>query len=239
MKNLSIAFVFVLMCNCTIAQDSIHTTFSSTQTPAGKHANELGLDLTPLIKNYINFSNTSTYYQPNYMVSYRRYFNKSNFRAAIGGNFLNSESPSPYNGDSLNTRYFNKQQSFVLRAGYEWFQNLSPRWQAFYGADLVVGYSKQRNDAPYWNGGYANGQENTAKSLGIGPVLGIRYRLNSHVSLITESSLLFQYSETSSFRYYLPITKAYPALPNGPKATNKTTATLFSYPLSIILTVNI
>lgn len=240
MRKLILTSVLTLMLAHFYGQDTIKSISTSTQIPVKKHLNEVGVDITPFIKFYLNFSdNSGWYYQPNYMLTYRRYFKKSNFRSAIGGNYLYSETPSPYNGDSLKIKYYNRQSSFVLRIGYEFFQNLSRRWQVYYGADLTTSYSHQRNDAPYWNGGYANGQESTAKGFGLAPVLGVRFKMSKRISLITESSFLIQYSESSSFRYYLPVTGAYPPKANDPKTTNKTIGTTFNYPLALILTFNI
>jgi hypothetical protein len=207
--------------------------------PQKKHLNELGVDMAPFLKFYLNFSGNGGVYQPNYMLTYRRYFKKSNFRAGIGGNYLHSEIPSPYNGDSLKTKYLNKQSSFAVRIGYEFFQEISRLWQVYYGADLITNYSHQRNDVTNWNDGYAAGQENTSTGFAIAPVLGIRFRINKRISLTTESSFLFQYTSTSAYHYYLPVTSAYPPKANSPKTTNKVFGTSFNYPLSLILTLSI
>lgn len=238
MRKPVILFALTLVLSRSYGQDTLKSNL--TKIPEKKHLNELGLDMTPFIKLYLNFSNNGGYnYQPSYMLTYRRYFKNSNFRSAIGGNYLYSESPSPYNGDSLNIKYFNKQSSFVLRIGYEFFQNLSRRWQVYYGADLRTTYSHQRNDAPYWNGGYANGIETTDNGFGLAPVLGVRFKMSKRVSLITESSFLLQYSTSTTYRYYLPVTGAYPPKPNDPKTTNKTIGTTFNYPLALNLTLTI
>ena len=238
MKKSVITFVLTLVLAHSYGQDTLKSNL--TQTPEKKHLNELGLDMTPFIKFYLNFSDNNTfYYQPNYMLTYRRYFKKSNFRSAIGGNYSYSETPSPYNGDSLKIKYYNKQSSFVLRVGYEFFQDLSKRWQVYYGADLTTSYSHQRNDALYWNGGYANGIESTTSGFGLAPILGVRFKMSKRINLITESSFLLQYSTSSSYRFYLPMTGAFPPKANDPKTTNKTIGTTFNYPLSLILTLNI
>lgn len=230
------ALVFVLA-NLN-AQDTLKNNL--TQSTENKHLNELGLDMTPFTKFYLNFSgNSGNSYQPIYMLTYRRYFKKSNFRTAIGGDYLSSETPSPYYNDSLKTKYFNKQSSLAVRIGYEFFQDFSKHWQVYYGADLRATYFHQKNDAPNWNGGYANGIETTTKGLGLAPVLGLRFKINKRISLITESSFVVQYSTSTSYRYYKPATPAYPAKANDPKKTQKTFGTTFNYPISLVLTFNI
>lgn len=238
MRKSVITLVLTLLLAHSNGQDTLKSNLS--QTPEKKHLNELGLDMTPFIKFYLNFSGNSSFFnQPNYMLTYRRYFKKSNFRSAIGGNYSYSETLSPNNGDSLNIKYYNKQSLFVLRIGYEFFQDLSKRWQVYYGADFTTSYSHQRNDALYWNGGYATGIESKASGFGLAPVLGVRFKMSKRINLITESSFLLQYSTSSSYRYYLPVTGTFPPKANDPKTTNKTIATTFNYPLSLILTLNI
>ena len=233
-KSIQITIVLTIMFLSSYGQDTLR------QGPKKKHLNELGLDMTPFIKFYLNFSGNGSFnYQPNYMLTYRHYFKKGNLRSAIGGNYYYSESSSPYNGDTLNLKFFKKQSSFELRVGYEFFQNLSRRWQVYYGADLRTSYFYQKDDAPYWNGGYANGIENISKGLGLAPVLGIRFKMSRRVSLITESSFLIQYSESSTQRYYLPVTNSYPLKANDTKTKNRSFGTIFNYPISLVLTVKI
>jgi len=238
MKKYVFTFVMTLLLTQVFSQDTLKSNL--TQKQEKKHLNELGLDMTPFIKYYLDFSDNNTFnYQPTYLLTYRRYFKKSNFRSAIGGNYLYEENPSPFSYDSLNTIYTNKKSSFVLRVGYEFFQDLTKRWQVYYGADLITNYSFERNDAQYWNAGYSNGYESKTSGFGIAPVLGIRLKMNKRISLITESSLLLQYSKSTSYRYYLPESSAYPNKANDPQKTNKSFGTTFNYPLSIILTINI
>ncbi len=173
------------------------------------------------------------------MLTYRHYFKNGNLRAGIGGNSYYNEFSSPYNGDSLNKKFYTRRYNASLRIGYEFVQELSRRWQVYYGADLTANYAHERSDSPSWNAGYASGYESTSKSLGMAPVLGIRFRINQRLSLITESSFLVYYSQSTSYRYYLPISHAYPDKKSEPKSTQKAIGTSFSNPLSLILTITI
>jgi hypothetical protein len=233
MKKSITSLALVLLTMSGNAQDSLQT------SGAKNHLNELGLDATPFIKFYSTFSDRGLYYQPNYIVTYRRYFRNSNFRSAIGGNYSFTESPSPYIPDSLNKKYYNRSKYIILRVGYEFYQSLSRRWQVYYGADLVGSYAESKNDDNYSNGGYVVGTESKAKNIGVAPVLGLRFRINKRISLITESSLLIQYSESSSYQFYSPATSAYPPIPNDRKQSGIALGTSFNYPLALILTISI
>jgi len=56
--------------------------------------------------------------------------------------------------------------------------------------DLISGkaLATQKNDAPYWNGGYANGYMTKSQIYGIAPLLGFRFLLNKRLSISTETS---------------------------------------------------
>lgn len=226
-----VVFGFFLSVN---GQDSIKPIVTK------KHLNEFGLDMTPFLKFYFNFSQNGGYYYPdNYFLTYRRYFKIGNIRAGIGGNYSYSEEPSLYNGDSLNINYYKKEKAIELRIGYEFFQNLSRRWQVYYGIDARAGYAYSKIDAQYWNGGYSNGIETKFKGIGLAPILGIRLKVNRRLSLLTESSFLVQYSENSTERYYVPVFGGIPYKPNDPKITRKSFNTLFNSPISVIVSFSL
>jgi hypothetical protein len=136
-------------------------------------------------------------------------------------------------------KYKSTYQQINFRIGYEAYENLSTRFQVFYGVDLRVGYSLRKNDANSWGSGYANGDENQLQEFGIAPVLGLRYRFNKRLSLFTECNLLINYMETYSRRYYTPIDNTYPYLPATPKMKAVNTGVSFSSPLFVVFAIDI
>lgn len=233
-KLLLVCFLTTVI-NYSFSQDTLKD--NSKDNSNKKHLNELGIDMTPFIKFYVNFSDHyNYYYAPTYMLTYRRYLCNSNLRSALGGNYSLSSAPSAYNGDSLNINYQVKFSTINFKLGYEFYQNLSKQWQVFYGADFSTFFTNNKNDVQFFNGGYATGVNNITKGFGLIPVLGIRFKMNNRLSLITESSIVFQYSENHSQRTYSPIHGAYPPKSNDPKVVKKTFSTSFSSPLSLLLT---
>lgn len=204
--------------------------------PVKKYRHEFGLDFTPFLKFYVDFSQNGYNYQPAYYLTYRYHFKKSNIRAAIGGNFSTRDISSPFSTDTHT--YTDKAYSYNFRIGYEFFENLSRRWQVYYGLDFRPGYSYEKNDAPYWNGGYANGSENQSANYGIAPVLGLRFKPAKRIGIITEASFQYTISRGSSQRYYIPVNSSYPALPNDPVQKSKSAFTSFSFPLAIVVTID-
>ena len=213
--------------------------FRAQDTLKPVRRNELGLDFTPLIKFYLNVGNNSTSlpYQPVYYLTYRYHFKKSNIRCAIGGDYADSEASSPYSGDTKT--YHNTSHALYFRIGYERFENLSKRWQIFYGIDFRPSVIYEKNDAPYWNGGYANGVEDQTVSLGIAPLLGLRFRINNRVSILTESSYQLNKNNSWQKRYFIPVDNSYPAIPGSPKTKSQSVNTTFIFPMALVLTFDI
>lgn len=236
MKKIIFTITYVVMFLPIFSQQATSTEVNPI-VQSRKH--ELGIDVSNFIKTYLNTSTSSPFNPSLYMISYRRYFAKSNFRSAIGGNYFYQESDSPYNGDSLNKKFYDRRNSFMLRAGYEFFQNLSQRWQVFYGADLSWNYTHSRNDTPFFTGGYANGTETTTNSYAFTPLLGLRFRINQRVSLTTETYFSVYSEETSSFRYYEPTRASLPRKEDTPKTTSLGIKTSFTPPFFLILTVSL
>lgn len=226
-----LATIFLLSFSIANAQDSVKVK---------KYRNEIGIDLTPFIKFYLNFDQNQFYYYnyiPSYYLTYRFHFKKSNIRAAIGGDYYTSEITSPYSGDP--NKYFNRQENINFRIGYEFIENISKRWQVFYGIDFRPSFRHERNDAPWWNGGYANGSDTKTTNYGVAPLLGFRLKLNNRLSILTETSYQLNVFESKKYNYYIPINSDYPSIPDSDTQTSKSTSTSFNIPIGITLTVDI
>lgn len=231
MKKFKIVLFFLIAGITVSAQDSLRTT---------KKRNEIGVDLTSFLKYYINFGQETNSVLKNspFYVQYRFHLRSTNnFRAGIGGGYNEIKTESTYTVGPAN--YKNKQQALNFRLGFEHYENISPKFQVFYGLDVLSGNSLQKNDAQYFNGGYANGYEIKTMSYSIAPVLGIRLKLNKRLSIFTESSFQIGINETSEKRFYIPLGNTYPPLPDSPKTITKSISTSFIFPLFIVLAIDI
>ena len=134
-----------------VVTTTIFGAFAQDTTQTKKHNNEFGVDALSFFKQFVKL--TTYYYEPteNYYLTYRRHFKNSNIRFAIGGDLESSDRTSPYQGDS--NKYHNTSYSINSRLGYEFYNDLSKRWQAFYGVDLKQSLSYSKGNGNYWNGG--------------------------------------------------------------------------------------
>lgn len=230
MKKVILSIILTTNFLLAYSQDSI--------SKAKIYHNEFGIDATGFLKQFINL-NTSPYptdYTPTYYLTYRRHFKRSNIRFSIGGSYTSYDLPPSTN--DLNT-YQYRSRSIALKLGYEFFTDLSKRWQVFYGIDFRPSWSYSKDDAPYWNGGYANGRESKSTIYGIAPLLGFRFKINKRLSLSTETSFSMNYYEGEGRNYYIPVSSIYPPIPDAKSPKSSKIYSNFTQPIAIIITFDI
>lgn len=200
--------------------------------------NEFGIDATGFIKQFLNF-NTGQFnivYTPTYFITYRRHLNCGNIRFGVGGSFASQDIPVALPEDS--NKYHSNAYTLDTRIGWEFTNELSKRWQVFYGLDFRPSYVYSKNDARFWSGGYANGTETKSQVMGIAPLIGFRFKLTSRLSLSTESSFAINVEKSSERRYFIPVTGQYPPTPDITTHTKKLSGG-FNQPLSLMFTFDI
>ena len=223
MKNFVIVIAFIAFSVSSVAQN--------TDTTKQDLKNEIGIDATYFIKNILNFGGGGfypayySYYSDNYFISYKRVFKDKAIRFAMGGVFNIDED---IDGGSSVNNYIDKGYKISTRLGFEFRNYFSKRWMFYYGADLLGEYSYGN----YYNTGPTYFQpDEISKTVvyGGGPVLGFEFRLNSRLSLSTESSAYYIYSSVDRERKYRD-TPEY----NSHTIRNNSSIRL-AYPLSIFL----
>lgn len=230
MKKIFLSIVLAIFILAAYGQDSTKTKFYRT---------ELGIDATGFIKQFLNFGyNEYAYnYEPTYFITYRCHFKLGNIRFAVGGGYSDHKINAAFIQDSNNYHY--NSYSFDTRIGWEFFTNLGKRWQVFYGLDFKPSYSYVKNDAPYWNGGYANGVESKSTIYGFSPLLGFRFKITKRISISTEANFTVNFVQKESRRYYIPVTNDFPPLPDVTAPKYKEITTSFHQPLSLFFTFDL
>ncbi len=219
---------------------SLSTAFAQETAGDEKvYRNEFGIDATGFVKQFLNFNQGQFYteYTPTYILTYRRHFKCGNIRFAMGGNFSSEDVP-PSSADDLN-KYHKNSHSYDARIGWEFSNELSKRWDVFYGMDFRPGCFCVQNDAAFWNAGYANGFEGKEQIYGVAPVLGFSFKLTERIHLETEASFSFDYSTSWERKYYTPTSSLYPELPDETTPRIKKIYTSFEQPLALIFTFDI
>jgi hypothetical protein len=143
---------------------------------------EIGVNSTLLFKQILSLSDAKIPVSP-YIFTYKLLGKKSGFRAAFGMNITsNKESQSTF-ADSKTL----KNESANVRIGYEWQRAINPKWNVWFGTDLIGSYTNNTNIADSGFDRVSIG----SRSQGIGGALalGAEWRFNTHFSIATETSL--------------------------------------------------
>lgn len=174
------------------------------------YKNEVGIDVSGLILKYFKLVPEENKYQEFYYLTYRRTFKNFKIRAALGGQIAQNQTPSLFEGD-LNT-YQQTNKILYTRIGIEKAKEISAKWQVFYGLDFKFNSINNKDDALFWNSGYANGHEEKIINYGLGPLLGFRFRINKQLSISTETSFSYFIEKQNHRYYYTPVTSEFPSL---------------------------
>lgn len=146
---------------------------------------EVGINATSFINEFISL-NSNDAAIGDYMITYKYHFGSKALRFGLGGNFSQVDEDTDGNG----TRNTNSN-SFDIRLGYEWNKKITNRWAFYSGMDIVGGndFSSSVSD------NFERVETSTrTTTFGGGPILGIQFFINSHISLMTEGSLYFKHS---------------------------------------------
>lgn len=230
MKNVLSIFGILLSVNSLIGQ-----TEKTSEEQVKTYKNELGIDITGMLKYFLSFNqgyptdvSPSTYY-----FSYRRKFKPGNIRAAIGGNYQNTERAPIATGEFSD--YVFKNYGIQFRIGWEFANTIGKRSQLYYGIDFRSSNSYLNSTSQSSAQDYLYGYEVKNQMYGFAPLFGYRVRLGSRISLTAETSLSFFWSKSDQKTYLKPLSSAFPAIPDNVKPTLTSFYTSYSQPFSFVV----
>lgn len=168
MKSVKLLFLSLIICLPVLI---------SAQIDDSAPKNEFGTDITLLIEQIFNFNEAPYYsnYFPLYHFTFKRYFNQFSIRAGIGGRTWDERDENNY------SRMIN------YRLGVERSIDFNKRWSSYFGVDFIHQLNNSRTENHYINGGWQHGQENQNSKIGVSPIIGIEFKINSRISLQTET----------------------------------------------------
>ncbi len=155
----------------------------------GEKFSEVGINATSFVNEFISL-NSNDASIGDYMISYKYHFGSKALRFGLGGSFSQADEDTDGNG----TRTTNNN-SLDLRVGYEWNKRITKKWGFYSGMDIIGGsdYTSSVSD------NFERVETSTRTTVvGGGPVLGVQFFINSHISLMTEGSLYFKHSIINS-----------------------------------------
>jgi hypothetical protein len=187
--------------------------YSQENKEEKNYPNEIGIGVTNLLKTtfiiyqsyYEDANFFSTYmssdfnYNNPYDITYNYNFKKFTLRGGYGQLIYNDKTHYSYNQNGQIQNSYedinDKDQEYYFRAGIQKNVDISKSWQYYYGLDAIGGIASGSLGDKYVNNMdytiYKTSQH--GYTYGGGPFLGIRWKLNRRLSLVTETSLYFVY----------------------------------------------
>lgn len=225
-KNLILIFAFLL------------PIIINAQSKKEVKKNEIGTDITALIEQILNFSQSDFYspYSATYQITYKRHFKKFSTRIGIGGTTYSED----VDNDISEEVFKRTNQRINYRIGIEKPIELSKRWNFYYGIDFRHSISNDKNDFNFQNGGWRHGSDRKNSVIGFSPLFGVEFNISERIALQTEANfiayflnstnqpIITQVSDNPSFE-----------MPSTDFEENKSRGTAFSVPNFLVLTIKL
>lgn len=192
--------LFLLACfapACLLADDSIPNRITK---------NEIGINATLLLKQVINFSNSSFVMQP-YALTYKRIMNNYALRFGLGINLNREEAMSgALIGPGVNLPaipVYNRATVLDFRAGIERRLPIERRMLVYFGLDMVASTFKEESlsvvindNLPTYYTYSKSSLTTTNYQFGGGPVVGFQWMISKRIGLFTETPVYFLYNKS-------------------------------------------
>lgn len=156
--------------------------------------NEVGVDATAFLRQFMFNTYSSSSYFPTYYFTYRRHFKPGNLRFGFGLNFNTTDGPDIDHTDNQHEDNF----ELDARIGWEWVSDFHPRWQVFYGLDFRPSLRVNKTTRVDQSGDAQYSKDEIGEYYGLAPFLGFRFRCTRRFSLTTETSYSMIYSQFTS-----------------------------------------
>jgi hypothetical protein len=171
---------------------SLTIAYSQTTVPdttKKEFKNVISIEATGILRQFINQPN----YNSPYMIGYKRIFKSNALRIGLG---ITSYKTIINDAMSIQSKYNN----FYLGIGFEHYSYLTKRWNLYIGADAIISYRKSSSLISF-----SSTSNQTYTTYGISPLLGLQFKINSRLSVSTETSyaILYTISDNSNLYSYI------------------------------------
>jgi len=148
---------------------------------------EVGLNVSNFVKSFVSLNTQTIQTAPYFVVL--RYKEKYRFHFGFKGNdgvdFASNEG-------NLNDQ---TKLKFDLKLGYQFNKLLGRKWKTHYGVDLVGKYEIEQFTNTSVNDVVTTSVESAYG--GISPFLGLQFKINDHLTLLTEAEWVLAYGRSA------------------------------------------
>jgi hypothetical protein len=187
----------ILILTLVVLSTSVFSQITKPDTTKKEYKNIIELNVNVLLHQF--FSLTSVYYfNPSYMISYKRIFKNNAIRFGVNGS---TSSDNSTQNDTIKSGQ--KRNSFNAGLGIEHYCYMRKRWNFFFGVDAIAYYSE--NYYLQGNSSISSYKEiENEYGYGVSPLIGIQFKINSRFSVSTESSYDITYTKGDDKRTETP-----------------------------------
>ena len=213
---LLLIFLSILM----LSFSSLHAQVEET-LPKEKFS-EFGINATGFVNEFISLNSNDSDIG-DYMITYKYHVGKLAFRTGLGGRFSQIDDETEGGGNRTT-----KDNKFDMRVGLEMKKRITKRWGFYAGLDLMGGFESSKSTSFTFEEVKVT---RASTNFGGGPLVGVQFFINSHISLATEGSLYFNSSKITEKEEFS----------SNPQFNNEDTVTnndlLFGLPTSLFFII--
>ncbi len=149
--------------------------------------NEIGLNATPFINQYLDFNKDSNDVLSPYMISYEHRFNKLGFRVGLG--LFSSDDLHQPDDDNTEPSIRNTTTNFSIRTGAVFYKDITQKFSLKYGLDAFFKYNLDKSvtsTTDLFGAKQIVSISDLSYEVGLSPFVFIQFHLSPHCSLGTE-----------------------------------------------------
>lgn len=156
------------------------------ETSNKNYDTEIGLNVSNFIKSFLSLNTQTIQTSPYFIVAKHKSLRVHlGLKGNDGQNFLDDS-------NSINNR---RDLEFDLKVGFEKRQDVGSHWIFHYGLDLVGSYQYNRLKTNTAIDEIENVTE--AAYAGVSPFLGLQFKINKRLKLLTESNWIIAYGRST------------------------------------------
>ncbi len=183
-----------------------------SQNGKKNYKTELGLNITNTFKSIFSINSQTSLLNDPYTISLKIKAGKPYVRMGTFFSVSGKEDFSDFNGVVRID-----EKSIGIRIGLEARSNSGKRLEFLYGFDFISQYTDRITEQEIFDSvtgkSFTVSTGNKIPTLGLGPIIGLIFNINSRVSLFTESSIYLLYTKNTK------IAKVDPSIPKTSTVT--------------------
>lgn len=195
--RIHISFITLLFMLPLLVLGQEQTVESSSDQSAKRFpiSHQIGISGTSLLKQFISLGDSSIAQSP-YILTYKFCVGPFALRTGFGGGLNSAVGREEGYADSET-----EEERFAdIRVGLEYQANMGQKWQGSFGVDAVW-FGHERSQVSDTGFDVVSNITQT-KGTGFGPIIGLRYLINSRFSLYTEGAFYYTSSDQVQSRLF-------------------------------------